>query len=175
MRYSWMIVLLVTMACHEQNKNKVSPAELVKSREIKRVTEGEILQGGTILGEEIMQVLDSIIQNKASGDKMDCEFSKWVEIDSLESSYQTDIRYVNSSSTEKVELEFQLLDAYQYSLENDLAPRASVQKLDAKTVLYAYPIDESSTIYTHCLDSTGRTQAQIWSLKMPIKLIINRL
>ena len=159
------------MACHEQNKNKISPAELVKSREIKKVTEAEILQGGTILGDEIRLLIDKIIETDSTA----CKTGKSLKIDSLATTYNTEIRLIGNATENPKMLESQLLEAYQYNLENDLVLTHSIQKLDNKTVLYTYPIGRGTKFYEHCMDSLRRQNAEMWSLKIPIKIIINRL
>ena len=169
------LALLFTMACHEQNKNKVSTAELMKSREIKKISEAEILQKGGEIGNELLEQIQIISgSNLTIGSKL-CEISKWEELDSIATNYQADIQKINVNSPISSELEVQLLSAYQYNLENYLKPTPSVQKLDAKTVLYAYPIDTSSNIYKYCLDSAERIRAEMWSIKIPIKEIIKQL
>lgn len=175
MKYYCLILTVILFACHEQNKNKVSTAELMKSREIKKISEAEILQKGGEIGNEILVLAQAIsTANLTNGSTM-CEISEWVELDSLESSYQTEIQKVNVESPTISELELQLLSAYQYNLENNLEPTPSVQKQDQITVLYAYPIDSSSNIYKYCMDSVQQRQAQMWTFKIPIKEIIRKL
>lgn len=174
MRYYWLIFSLLFVACHEQNKNKISPAELVKSREIKKVSEAEILRGGSKIGDEILLAVNKIVQKRSERDSGACEPSGWHEMDSLSKAYNSKIQLVRSSSKNE-QLEAQLLDAYQYNLENDLAPTPSIQKLDNKTVLYAYPIGKGTTLYKYCMDSARRKNAEMWSLKIPIKEVINGL
>ncbi|WP_422360841.1 hypothetical protein [Reichenbachiella sp.] len=169
------LAVLFTIACHQQNKNKVSPAELMKSREIRKVSEAEILKKGGEIGHEILELVQAISATNLMKDSALCEISEWRDLDSLESAYQVEIQKVNVEFPTNSELDLQLLSAYQYNLENNLDPTPSVQKLDAQSVLYAYPIDASSNIYKYCLDSVQRKQAEMWSIKIPIKEIINRL
>ena len=169
------LAVLFTIACHEQNKNKVSPAELMKSREIKKVSEAEILKKGGEIGQEVLERVQAVSASNLMKDSALCDVSMWRELDSLESAYQAEIQKVNVESLTNSELELQLLSAYQYNLENNLAPTPSIQKQDARTVLYAYPIDSSSNVYKYCLDSVQQKQAEMWSIKIPIKEIINRL
>ncbi|SMD34972.1 hypothetical protein SAMN04488029_2274 [Reichenbachiella faecimaris] len=175
MRYYYLILGVILFACHEQNKNKVSTAELMKSREIKKVSEAEILKKGGEIGNEILQSIQKMIPHFVKADAAICESHNWNALDSLKKAYKVKIDRVNGQSEGNSELELQLLIAYQYNLENNLKPTASVQKLDTKTVLFAYPIDIESNIYKYCLDSVSRRKAELWSVKIPIKEIIGRL
>lgn len=166
---------MLFFGCHEQNKNKVSTAELMKSREIKKVSEAEILKKGGELGSQILSSLQKVVELKVNADTAICDMTMWTGLDSLAAKYQSKINRVNTLTVDKSNLEFQLLEAYQYNLENQLTPSASIQKLDEKTVVYAYPIDRESNIYNYCMDSISRQKAEMWRIKIPIKEIINRL
>lgn len=167
--------LIFLAACHEKNKNKVSAAELMKSREIKKVSEAEILKKGGEIGSEILNSIQLTIADKVTSDGIDCHIDHWPEIDSLNEYYKSSIQRINEQTESNTELELQLLAAYQYNLENNLAPTSSVQKFDSKTVLFAYPIDKESSIYIYCLDSIGQSRAEMWSIRLPIKEIVTRL
>lgn len=169
------LILLTICSCHEKNKNKISPAELMKSREIKKVSEAEILKEGTVMGDEIRTSLEVIISNQLGSDSSDCNFENWAAMDSIEFTYQSDIRKVNVKSEIKSDLEYQLLEAYQYNLENNLSATPAVQKLDQSTVLFTYPVTKESAVFKYCLDSTSRLSAEMWVIRMPIKEIVNRL
>lgn len=172
----WITILFfLTMACHEQNKNKVSPAELMKAREIKKVSEAEILQKGDLIGNEVLKHLNSLEVKHINSDTMQCDFNQWMGLDSLKENYDVDIQRISSKSSQLSELELQLLSAYQYNLENELEATASIQKLDAKTIIFAFPVDVKSMTYTFCLDSLEKQEAHIWSIRIPIKEVIHRL
>lgn len=173
--YRLVCVFLILSACHDQNKNTVSTVDLMKTQEIKKVTEAEILQGGSLIGGEVMKVINQMIIKNIKPDSQACDIAKWSELDTLAQFYAIEIDKVGNLTTDKSDLEFQLLEAYQYNLENDLAATAAVQKADNQTVLYAYPIAKNDLIYKYCLDSTQQTKAEMWRFKVPIKEIILRL
>lgn len=175
MQYYWLIFGLLFMTCHEQNKNKIPPAELVKSREIKKVSEAEILRGGSALGDEIMKSVTLLFEIKTEQDSIECPPAKWPKLDSLTKVYGTNIRKVGAKTPAKTPLESQLLEAYQYNIENNLYLTPSVQKLDSKTVLYTHPIGKYSKHYKYCPDSASHKGSEMWSIKIPIKEIINKL
>lgn len=167
--------LLIGASCHEQNKNKITPAELMKSREIRKVSEAEILQKAGELGVLMLDSIRDVVKSKSYSNTMSCEVSQWKELDAIEVDMKAEIKKVNQGSVGISELELQLLSAYQYNLENKLNPTASVQKLDSRTVLFAFPIDSTSNIYKYCLDSIERKNAEMWSIKFPVKEIVKRL
>ncbi|UXX80485.1 hypothetical protein N7E81_05155 [Reichenbachiella carrageenanivorans] len=173
--YRLICAVLILTACHDQNKNTISTVELMKTQEIKKVTEAEILQGGSLIGGEVMKVINQVIQKNINPDSPTCDISKWDELDTLAQFYKVEIDKVGNQTPNKSDLEFQLLEAYQYNLENDLTATAAVQKADRKTVLYAYPIAKNDLVYKYCMDSTQQTKAEMWRLKIPIKEIILRL
>ncbi|MEP2024985.1 hypothetical protein, partial [Reichenbachiella sp.] len=131
---------LLFSACHEQNKNTVSTAELMKSREIKKVSDAEILKKGGEVGNQILSAVLEIASRNVNTETVNCEVDSWKAIDSLETTYQSRIERLNSNNQLISELELQLLAAYQYNLENNEKPTSSIQKLNSKTILYTYPI-----------------------------------
>lgn len=167
--------LFLAMACHEKNKNKISPAELMKSREIKKVSEAEILKEGSALGSEIINELNTIVSFRVNEAQTDCTIENWNDLDSLTASHQSSIQRLSKKSEGLSDLEYQLLEAYQYNLDNDLSATPAIQKLDQSTVLYTYPINQESEIFQYCMDSTERLRAEMWAIKIPIKKIVNRL
>lgn len=170
MRNLILVLAILALGCHEQNKNKISPAELVKSREIKKVSEADLLKGAGLMAEEIIGKLDSLVDQRMNKDSIDCNTESWPAVDTLSKEYKAKIRLIRLASTNLSELEYQLLEAYQYNLENSLALTTSVQKLDERSVLYTSPL--SAGDWGHCQDSKG---PRIWSLKISIKEIISRL
>ncbi|MEP3387637.1 MAG: hypothetical protein ABJO02_05585 [Reichenbachiella sp.] len=175
MRYYYLILSVFLFACHEQNKNKISPAELMKSREIRKVSEAEILKKGEIIGREILESVIKLSTQKVNDTSTLCDEKDWKELDALVKMNQAKVQRINSKSENLTELELQLLEAYQYNLEQNMKPTGSIQKLDAKTALYAYPVDSNSNIYKYCMDSISRKSAELWTIKIPIKEIINKL
>ncbi|WP_456459849.1 hypothetical protein [Reichenbachiella sp.] len=175
MRYYYLILSVFLFACHEQNKNKISPAELMKSREIRKVSEAEILKKGEIIGREMLESVIKLSTQKVNDTSTLCDEKGWNELDALIKRNGAKVERINSKSENLTELELQLLEAYQYNLEQNMNPTSSIQKLDAKTALYAFPIDSSSNIYKYCMDSVSRKSAELWTIKIPIKEIINKL
>ena len=174
-KYYFLLSLIVLLGCHEQNNNKISPAELVKSREIKKVSEAEILKKGSEIGDKIMQSIVQIVDNRTSQNNDDCDIENWSEIDSLENKVQGNISLVNIESEGLSEMEMQLLEAYQYNLDENIAAIASVQKLDNNSVLYAYSVDKESIVYQQCMDSISRKKAAMWRILLPVKNIVRSL
>lgn len=175
MKNWYLIFCLALLSCHERNNNKVSPAELMKSREIRKVSEAEILQKGSQLGKETLALLLSVVSKRFGNDTLSCDMSQWTELDTLGAGHEMDINQINEKTAGLTELELQLLSAYQYNLENQIVPTSAVQKLDDKTVLFVYPISAESDIYQYCLDSMSRQAAHLWRFKIPIKAIISQL
>lgn len=175
MRYYWWIIFLLTASCHEQNKNKVSTAELVKSREIRQISEAMLLNAGATLGDEIMMKISTSIQTKNLDDSISCDINRWTLLDSLEKAYESEIKVIDQGIANMTTLEYQLLEAYQYNLDNDLKMSSSIQKLDKKTVLYTWPVGKESKLYQQCLDSASRQKVKMWCLKIAVKHIIQQL
>ena len=125
----------------------MSPQELVKSREIRKVSEFDLLEGGRKKGLKVMELIkDSILDSISSGlpDSVYIEKILKLAIDnSTISSLKVGISCLLSSEITKASIiqQQEILEAYQYSFENKLPVVESVELAkDNENVLFQYPV-----------------------------------
>lgn len=167
-----VLILCVMMASCTSNVKNISTKELIKSREIRKVSEVEILQAGMMLGNRVEQEMKEIIV-QASFDSLICSFPNPDLFKSLAASNNIDIRMAAPNTTGLSELETGLLEAYQYNFENGLVLDPSIQKNNNKEVLYVCPVTNDS-LKSFCAPA-HQNQVQVWLIDLRIKDIINQL
>lgn len=138
--------------------NQKEIKEEIDNREIRRITKVQILEEATDKGNQLTKLL-----NKAL---IDSSYST-VLVDSLSRAFSVDIKLVsqNNPPTEGT-MESELLEAYQYAVENNLKTEPNVQDLEDGIVFYTSPI-----LNKHILtDSSGLYGA--WNLGFSKKEMI---
>lgn len=159
MRQLFLIVLLLATACggtlsDEQRKQL---RERMKSDEIKRVTEGELMDASFVFGRNIA----SIIEKRDPG-MMDRKL-----IDSLEAAYEVRIVSIQPGDSLLLGIESKLIEAYTSSA-GMVEVADDVQKIDVDSVLYTKPImrerPDGSVEFTRALSIHMPTRSVILSI-----------
>ena len=165
----WFLVAFFVAGC-TSNVKQMSAKELIKSREIRKVSEAEILQAGMIFGNQIRDEM-RVIVDSTSFDTLACGELLPRMFEVLVATHHVDIRMISADAKQLSVLETGLMEAYQYNFENGIALDPSIQKSTPKQVLYVCPIMNESL--TNLCQKEG--QVQVWMIDLSIKDIINRL
>lgn len=176
MKFSVTLSLFLFYSCVQPNQKGPTVQELIKSREIKQISDADILKEGAILGERLLVKVDSTIKmSKTACDRCFVNHLSYMK-DSVAVTSYFDARTIQD------EQEKQLFAAYQYSFENELPLSPAIQRKDKSTILYTAPIGDNNGLFRFCLDSCDRTSIDrtipslgMWSIAIPIKLIVNEM
>jgi len=175
------MLLLLMIGCNQTNQNGQSVQELIKSREIRQVSDAEILEAGEKWGAVLMAQVSGMDQDSLPKTNETLCRSCFTEVSSSLEDSVTINRYFDAKIILD-DVEKQLFEAYRYNVENNLDMVPSIQVLDKSTVLYTVPIDSEGNLFKFCLDSCQSatlTQALplygMWSIRMPTKVIVNKL
>lgn len=169
-----IILILVSLSifnCEPSGKkpSDMSPQELVKSREIKKISDIDILEFAEKKGKALMTLIDNKILLLPKNNTLDSVnfFSVYSAIknDSAFLDYEVNLRlisaYISNKEGQPDLVEAQIIEAYNYNLENNLPVSESIQLLEDKThVLFTKPIVINNRL------------AGMWSLKLSKKEII---
>ncbi|MDQ3394206.1 MAG: DUF3365 domain-containing protein [Bacteroidota bacterium] len=208
-----LFLVFMAMACDGTQKvDRSGIKEEMANRELKKVSEADILNEATRIGQSIAADAEKLIQKKsnelsdgASTDPVRKAHVKWVHsLDSLEDVYEAEIKFLSlitsKDASEISPLEEELLDAYQYNLENKISLSENIQKSEKGFLLYNKPIILSSNSCLRCHGTPGETVDEqtltslkenfptskapgytegsimgFWSIKLSQKKIINEL
>lgn len=196
--YVYIPILLIPMllcACEQQTQlNTKEIVREVKSREIKRVTSTEIMEEVNSEGAQVvasiqknwLEALEFGMENKGKEySKKFCIVPFIPGFDTI-ADQNTTIKKIGLSSVSqprKVDnIEKQLLEAYQYNVENGIALKANTQKSGDTYMLYTSPIFANEKM---CLECHSNNQgyadfkqggfAGMWSVKILKKSVIQKI
>jgi hypothetical protein len=188
------VMLLVTVSCREKSHvdTKVISQE-VKNREIKRVTQADLLQEASLAGSAVVKAieqnwiyaLDNGIENKG------VEYSKKFCIVPFIPGYDTIageeivIRKIGRGNKRGImaadTTEQQLVAAYEYNVDHQLPLSPNVQVKDTY-LLYTSPIvfNKKMCYQCHGARETGKEEnnnnfAGIWSVKIARKKLVREM
>lgn len=162
MKYIQIFFIALLYSCSAlEGEQKTNVNDIIKTQEIKRVSKAEIMMQAQQMGKLIIEKI-----NKRQIKSDSCEWVNSSALDSIHKNTEIRITWGFEKSVFSSETEQQLMDAYQYNVENSIASDVAVQEIDGKTILFTAPLD------VDC-DSLKRTG--MWSLKMPVKTIVNNL
>ena len=170
----WVCFLLLAFpSCDMKDRKGSSEAlkEEIKERELKRVTEVEIFEAATKVGEQIAMASQKTLATNLKtaisqqGVEYAIEFCKLQAMpltDSLSKKFAAQIRRtsikIRNPANRPNDLESQILDAYQYNVENGLDLAANLQRIDQDYLLYTHPIVLNNPL---CLNCHGKPGDQI--------------
>ena len=147
-----IIGLLTLTACggslSDEQRKKIK--EDMESHKIVRVTEAEITEAAFTQGRVVMKALD-----KAKPDNLD----------SLASANHLKIKWLVPGSTNALEIEKQLVEAYLTSIVNGGGMEDNVQRLETDSLLYTHPVTEK-------MADGSETVKGIWSIRLSKKQLI---
>ena len=159
-------------ACNNSNTSQDSSRvkEIMKTHEIKKISDVDILNKALEIGNELAKtsqgaLSEKLIQSmKKDGVAESIKFCHEVAsplTDSLSSTYKATIKRTSNRlrnpRNQPDAIETQLLDAYQYSFDNQLELKESVQMLDdKKSVLFTKPIMLNNPACLNCHGEPGK-------------------
>ncbi|WPR74678.1 DUF3365 domain-containing protein [Algoriphagus sp. NG3] len=212
---SFLIPALLIIACGPQERVSKDVFDKVNSSmEAKRLSEAQIIQEAMIWGDSIsneaqqqlMTNLHQAVEEDGFSSALDfCNVNATPIIKALSDRYNISIRRTSFRARNQdnlpTEEESQILEAYQYNVENGIASEPNIQKIDnGEILLYTKAIIIPSEF---CLNCHGNPETRIdksvlekvdslyagdlardfevgdlrgmWSLKIPKKAVVNRL
>lgn len=150
-------------------ENQAEIKKEIENREIKRVTKAEILKEATETGDLISQtaqksLAEVLIEKIQTGGGVleaieHCNVMAIPLVDSVSNVFNTNIRRVSSKirnpQSEPDDIESEILDAYEYAAENNLALTSNVQEINDQVILYTKPILMSNLVCLNCHGNVG--------------------
>ncbi|CAN5154530.1 hypothetical protein BH23BAC1_BH23BAC1_45240 [soil metagenome] len=134
--------------------------EEMANRELKRISEAEIINEAYSEGKEIVKNAAEYFEHKSSTtfgqtDSIRIEKSliHWLHnMDSISKEYGAEVKIIGlSSSKSKVSpLESELLDAYRYNVEQNIELGDNIQKTERNFLLYSQPLFVNSSSCLRC-------------------------
>lgn len=165
------ISFIFIFSCEPSGKkpSEMSPQELVKSREIRKISDVKILETGKNFGDEIINWINDRMISSSNPDSINFrKILNEVQTDSsiLKPSITLKLILIDSGNKiyEPDSIESQILEACIFSLDNGIAISETVQMSDDnKAVRYIEPI------------LVNQKLNGLWSLKIPKKLIVTSI
>lgn len=165
---------VIILSCEPSGKkpSDMTPQELVKSREIRKISDLDILESGKIFRNEIMNLINNrmglLLNSDSISFKNLTKFLSEVQADSTLLTSSIVLKLILMDSDIKMyqpdQIESQILEACVYSLDNGIAISETVQMSDDnKAVRYIEPI------------LINQKLIGLWSLKIPKKSIISAM
>ncbi len=167
----FILFSLILLACNPRmdEKNRKAAQEGLKNQEIKQVTDAEIIEEaykrGRIISEASQKALGSKLTHAIAegGVPYAIEFCNVVAydlVDSLSKAYMAQVKRVSldlrNPKDAPDELEKQILQAYQYSLNQGMELTDNVQMLENNQLLYSKPIVISTGLCLNCHGEIGK-------------------
>ena len=170
----WIVLLLSGCGQTNSNLNNKALKEEMANREIKKVSEGEIIDAAFKRGRFIADttqytILSALQQHLNQSDSIKsafifCKAAAYPLTDSLSKSLSTIIRRVSlktrNKENEPTTLESTILDSYGYNLEKNLPLEDNVQRMDDQYLLYTKPIVIGSPVCLRCHGKVGEDLSQ---------------
>ncbi|MFY0650818.1 MAG: DUF3365 domain-containing protein [Cyclobacteriaceae bacterium] len=167
--YYLVLVISVLVSCTAtSNQDGHRTQEIMKSREIKKVSEADILNKsleiGNLIADSIQKTLSSKLVQSMQSDGLNatikfCSANAISLTDSLSKEYSASIRRTSfkyrNPANEPDSVESQLLNAYQHSVKNKRALRESANIL-GNEVLFTKPILLGNPVCLNCHGKVGK-------------------
>ena len=158
------LILNLSLSCTNDKKvNSEAVREEMKNREIKKLTEAEIVAKVHEIGNEITlkakktlgKKLKNAIQNGGVENAISfCNLNAMPLIDSLSSKFSTEIRRVSlkvrNPNDHPDNLEREILEAYAYQWKDSIPLQTNVQALEEGKYLFTKPILIDNTLCLGC-------------------------
>ena len=169
---TFLLFGLFLISCEEQkNMQSDELKEEMADRELKRLSEGEIMAKAKELGGEIAKISQStlgeqlkkaISEEGVPGALKYCNVNAYPLLDSLQKTYGASIKRASLRARNVLDepnsIERQILEAYQYNIEQGIDLDENVQRLGDTAILYSKPIILNNGI---CLNCHGDPQNEI--------------
>jgi len=157
-------------SCKEEmsDSDRKAAREGTKSQEIKKIDEAEIVSAGLEIGRSIADItqktLGSTLKSHIQNDGIEpalkyCNLTAYPLVDSLSKVYSAKIKRVSmklrNPDNKPDDIETELLDAYQYSLDESQQVADNIQDLDNGYLLYTKPILIGDPVCLQCHGKIG--------------------
>jgi len=152
----------------KQQKQSEALKNEIDQREVKKVSEAELLEIGRELGDSIANAAQSALASnlvaavKRGGlsEAVDfCHINASPIVDSLINKYNATIKRtsfkIRNPADKPSELEAEILDAYHYNLENGLEMTSNVQETENAQILFTKPIMIGKELCLNCHGIVG--------------------
>lgn len=175
-KFCRLIILPAIFFCNCNPPKSERSTELqkeIESREIKKVSEGEIISAAYQMGDELagktQQLLGSNLKMalQESGPRGAIEFCNiqaYPLVDSVEANMDVKIKRTSlktrNPDNRPGDLEKRILEAYQYNHEQDQALTANVQETEDGYLLYTKPIVIENPLCLNCHGKVGENVSQ---------------
>jgi hypothetical protein len=168
----YVILLILIHSCDSRTIDRSGLKEEKANRALKKVSEAEILNEAAKLGQKIADEADQLLIKKSNnvlGEHITDPVRKaninWIHnMDSLENKFETEIKYLSLITSQKIDqissIEAEILEAYQYNLENAISLTENIQKIEKNYLLYNKPIFLSSSSCLRCHGNPGEDIAE---------------
>jgi uncharacterized cupredoxin-like copper-binding protein len=164
------ILLVIWSGCNKtiSKEDQLAINEEIQSRKIRRITDAQLYEAALNLGNQISEtsqktlgaeLMEQVSQNGPESALKYCNLKAYPIVDSLSQQFKAKIRRASLNARnpedEPSDLERQLLEAYEYNLENALEVSPGVQKLDDGSFLYTKPILAGNGMCLKCHGKIG--------------------
>ena len=154
-RLAAFIVALVVVGCRGEisSEDRKAASQGMKSQEVKKVNQADIFAAGLRRGRQIAEAAQLSLGKKLKETMLNegvheairyCNIQAYPLVDSLSKTYRASIKRVSlklrNPDDAPDSLENVLLNAYQYSVDNDMALQDNIVSLNDKFLLYTKPI-----------------------------------
>ncbi|WP_375579580.1 DUF3365 domain-containing protein [Marivirga tractuosa] len=179
-KLSFALIIMVVWSCgfSTEKRRPKQIEDTQELREVKKVSEADIINKTTKLGDSISQLAGSVFMGKISekyaegGYKAAAEFcsiNAYPLTDSLANEYKVFLKRVSNKNRNPAnaptELENQVLEAYEYSVEQGDKLGANVQFIrPGDTILYNKPIRIPSELCLNCHGSPSQISEEVQSI-----------
>ncbi len=156
-------------ACSGKKVDKSTYEEELKSREIKKVSEADLFEKALQIGDSIATRSQLALSSKLqvaikSGGVPEaisfCKLNALPVVDSLEKKYNAQIKRVSfqyrNPSDEPDSLEYSLLEAYQFNINEGIEVKANIQDPHDGYLLFTKPILINNPLCLRCHGEVGK-------------------
>ena len=171
----FLILLVCACGFSTEKRRPKRIQDTQEQREVKKVSEADIINRTTKLGDSISQKVGAVFMGKISEKFADggykaaaeyCSMNAYPLTDSLANEYKVFLKRVSSKSRNPANapsnLEMQVLEAYEYSSSNGDDIGANVQFVrPGDTILYNKPITISSNLCLNCHGNPSQISEEV--------------
>jgi hypothetical protein len=166
-----LFILVFVAACNDKPADTSNQAfkEEMKDREIKIIPDGEIIDAamkrGNIIADSAQKLLGGTLKKAIKEGGVPhaieyCNLSAYSIMDSIEAAFGANVRRaslrVRNPEDAPNELERQILEAYEYQVQNDDVLSANIQRDGEEYLLYTRPITIKDAVCLNCHGEVGK-------------------
>jgi hypothetical protein len=180
-----LTAILLLSGCNYEQRSSSDAAKIadeMKSRQIKRITDSDVMliagDWGSAIAQQAEQILIAQLQENPSNIADVCQLKNIFAIDSLAQNYGIIIGLLTSKDLQNKTLdpkELEILAAYIYNAEKKLLQSSNLQRLGDSVLVYNAPIDTGSIICKRCLEGESRLPLALWRIKFNKRELVRRV